>query len=447
MKERLVEGVKEIIETMEKRGLKGDVYGVNCRNIEYGIKKGELTDSSEYDDVGLGIRVIKNGRLGFGFCTPGHEKKGLDQAIEFSKVSQKIDLEFPEESKVPDVKTFDRKVEKAISQGKGADFTQELIDGCSSYADDILPTLGGVELFIGDEVVANTNGLFLEKTRTAMLGSVMATIPGEKTSITASEKEVSKRCDIDFEKVGIKSAEKVDSMREEIDLPPGDIPVMLGSRSLNQLFGFGLIPSFNGENVRKGKSVFSDRLNERVAHDRLILKDDPTQDWGIGSSPFDDEGVVSRPSELISEGVLKGFIYDLKEAQKSETTSTGNGLRANFKSPPDITERNLVLRGKDIPYEELLPDGGILVDDVMGAHTANPVSGDFSVVANPVWLIEDGEKKGRIQGVMLSGNLPELLDTIRFADDHKKTYMSIGSTSLRLDTPSARLDEVTVSGK
>ena len=447
MNEKLVESAKEIIEQLNKKGLDGDVFGVNCRNVEYGIKKGELTDSSEYDDVGLGIRVLKDGKLGFGFCTPGYEEKGVKQAVEFSKVSQKIDLEFPEEEQVKKIKTFDGKIEDVISKGKGADFTQELIDGCVSYGEDIIPTMGGVEIYVGDEIVANTNGVFLEKSRTAMLGSVMATIPGEKTSITASEKEVSRKCDIDFKSVGERSAEKVDSMRDQVTLPDGDIPVMLESPSLNQLLGFGLIPSFNGENVRKGKSVYTDKLGDEVAHSHLNLKDDPTQDWGIGSSPFDDEGVVSRPLEFISDGILKGFMYDLKEAHKSGTESTGNALRANFKSPPDISERNLVLRGKDTPRDELIPEGGILVDDIMGAHTANPSSGDFSIVATPVWLIEDGEKKGRIEGVMLSGNLPELLKTIQLADDYKKTYMSLGGRSLKLDTPSARIDDVVVSGK
>ncbi|MFO7791708.1 MAG: TldD/PmbA family protein [Candidatus Saliniplasma sp.] len=447
MNEKLEESAKEIIEKLKERGLDGDVFGVNGRNIEYGIKKGELTDSSEYDDVGLGIRVLKDGRLGFGFCTPGYEEKGVKQAVEFSKVSQKIDLKFPEEERGPKIKTFDNKIEDLIYEGKGADFTQELIDGCVSYADDITPTMGGVEIYVGDEVVANTNGLFLEKSRTAMLGSVMATIPGEETSITASEKEVSKKCDIDFKSVGVRSAEKVDSMREQVTLPDDDIPVMVESRALNQLLGFGLIPSFNGENVRKGKSVYSDKLGKEVAHSHLTLKDDPTVDWGIGSSPFDDEGVVSHPLEFISDGILKGFMYDLKEAHKSETDSTGSAIRANFKSPPDISERNLILRGKDIPRKDLLPEGGILVDDIMGAHTANPASGDFSIVANPVWLIEDGEKNGRVEGVMLSGNLPELLKTIRLADDHKRTYMSIGGRSLKMDTPSARVDEIMVSGK
>ena len=447
MSKRLEESVKGVIELLDKRGLDGDVYGVNCQNVEYGIKKGELTVCSEYDDVGLGIRVLKDGRLGFGFCTPGNEEKGFKHALEFSKVSQKIDLEFPENENISKIKTYDKKVERAISESKGADFAQDLIDGCVSYANDINATMGGVELFVGNEIVANTNNLFLEKRRTAILGTVIATIPGEKTSITASEKEVSKRCDIDFRMIGEKSAAKVDSMRKKVDLPDGDVPVMLESRSLNQLFGFGLIPSFNGENVRKGKSVYTDELDNKIAHSHLVLKDDPTQDWGIGSSPFDDEGVLTRPLELISDGILNSFFYDLKEAHKSKTNSTGNALRPNFKTPPMITERNLMMRGRDISYDSILPDSGILVDDIMGAHTANPASGDFSVVANPVWLIEDGEKKGRIEGVMLSGNLPELLNTIRLADDHKKTYLSIGGRSLKLDTPSARMDEVIVSGK
>ena len=83
----------------------------------------------------------------------------------------------------------------------------------------------------------------------------------------------------------------------------------------------------------------------------------------------------------------------------------------------------------------------------MGAHTANSASGDFSVVANPVWLIEGKEKKGRIDGVMISGNFAELIKSIELADDYKKTHLAMGGRSFKLDMPTARLNNITVSGK
>ncbi|MFW5928490.1 MAG: metallopeptidase TldD-related protein, partial [Thermoplasmatota archaeon] len=229
--------------------------------------------------------------------------------------------------------------------------------------------------------------------------------------------------------------------------PDGDIPVIISPDAVSQVMHFSLIPSFNGENVRKGKSFYEGRLGEKVAHYDFNLVDDPTLDWGIGSGEFDDEGVSSRKVDLISDGTLKNFLYDLKEASKSETESTGNGMRAGFKSPPQIMHRNLVVRGEDKSVESLYPDKGIYVDGVMGAHTANSASGDFSVVANPVWLIDDGEKQGRIDGVMISGNFADLIESIELADDYKKTYLSLGGSSFKMELPTARLNDITVSGK
>ncbi len=150
---------------------------------------------------------------------------------------------------------------------------------------------------------------------------------------------------------------------------------------------------------------------------------------------------------IIENGTLNHFLYDLEESIKSNTESTGNGIRGGFKNPPGISDRNIVLRGEDKRKVDLLPEEGILVDGVMGAHTLNPASGDFSVVATPAWLVKDGEIKGKVEGAMVSGNLPETLESIELADDYKKNYTSFGGSEIKMDLPSARLNDVTVSGK
>ncbi len=442
MSEKLLEGTKKILEYFKKRGLKGDVYGTHDRNISYSVMKGEISDSSEYEDIGFGVRVIKDGRIGFGYCVPGNEEEGVSRALELSKLSPRVDINLPTKRDLEAVKTYDESIKKASNEA--AELTQQVIDGAGSVAEDITPSRGQLNIMFGTKVVGNTEGVFFSEDASMIEGYIAASLPLGDTSVIASEFAHSRKPDIDFYEVGVKGGSKVDSMRDKTSIPT-DVPVVLNPSSLSMLLWFGLIRAFNGENVRKGKSFYRDRLGEKVAHDSFNLADDPTQDWGIGSSSFDDEGVVSFPLPFISDGVLKNFMYDLKEASKSETESTGNGVRSSFKTPPGISDRNVIVKGDEI--SDLCYDRVIKVDGVMGAHTANFASGDFSVVATPAWLVEDGEKRGRLDGCMISGNIPDLLESIEMGDDYKKLHLSLGSTSLNMELPSARIGKVTISGK
>ncbi|MFP4608096.1 MAG: TldD/PmbA family protein [Candidatus Aenigmatarchaeota archaeon] len=444
--EKLEETTKKAVEEIRKRGLKGDVYTAKGRSVSHSIEKGEIKDSSEYEEAGLGIRVIKDGKIGFGYCTPGNVEKGVKRAVDLSSFSKKLDIELPSKDEKIDVEVYDDEIEEAMGSS-GIELTQEMIEGCSSVKDDISPTRGGLNISVGTKIVGNTEGVLLKDKGSMISGSVTATLSKEETSLQAHEIGAARRFDLDFTDIGGKAGRKVDLMREASDKITGEYPVMISSYALTQLIGFGLIPALIGENVRKGKSVYEGKMGEKVASSNLIFKDDPTVDWGIGSGGFDDEGVKSKTTRLISDGVLQNFLYDLKEGMESDRESTGNGIRSSFKTPPATQARNIVLRGEDKNVEDLLPDKGIYVDDVLGAHTANPVSGDFSVVTNPVWQVENGEKKGRIDGLMISGNLPEVLNDIVLGEDYKRCFMAIGSHEVIMDTPSARIEKMTLSSK
>lgn len=444
--EKLIESTKEAVEQIKKRDLKGDVYAVKSRAVSHSIEKAEVKDSSEYEEIGLGIRVIQDGKIGFGYCIPENAEKGVKRAIELTHFSEKTDITLPSNEDVSKVKVYDDDL-KDLMSGRGIDLTQEMIDGCSSVKDDIKPTRGGLNIYAGTKMIANTNDLFLKERKTTISPGVTATLTKENTSLQAHEIAADTAFDLDLREIGKKAADKVDSMRKTSEELTGEHPVVISQYALTQLIGFGLIPALIGENVRKGKSVYKGKLGEKVASEELTIREDPTLDWGLGSGAFDDEGVISKNTPLVYEGVLENFLYDLKEASKSSSESTANGVRTGFKTPPETKLRNIVMRGEDKKLAELFPDQGIYVDGLLGAHTTNPVSGDFSVVTNPVWRMENGERKGRIDGLMISGNIPDLLEEIELADDHKKCFLKIGSSRLILDTPSARIEGLNLSSR
>jgi len=145
--------------------------------------------------------------------------------------------------------------------------------------------------------------------------------------------------------------------------------------------------------------------------------DDGALPAGMGSSAFDGEGVPSQRNVLLEDGVLRSYLYDSYTAGKEGRSSTGNSVRSGYSEMPRIGIRNLIISSKE-PVEML--DGvreGVLVNSVIGAHTANPISGDFSVEARNSFRIRAGEIAEPVRSAMIAGNIFDLLKHIDVGRD------------------------------
>ncbi len=137
------------------------------------------------------------------------------------------------------------------------------------------------------------------------------------------------------------------------------------------------------DSVLKGRSPFADRVGERIADERLHLFDDPTDPTTLAAANFDGEGLAARRNELISAGVLDGFLHNAYTARRSATVSTGSAVRGTRSVPGVGTHAPAVAVG-DLADEALYGSlgEGVLVRGVSGLHSGvNPTSGDFSVGA------------------------------------------------------------------
>jgi len=143
----------------------------------------------------------------------------------------------------------------------------------------------------------------------------------------------------------------------------------------------------------------------------------------LDSSAFDGEGVPSQRTILIDKGILKGYLYDSYTAGKEGLASTGNAVRSGYTGVPGVGIRNLIVSSSK-PQDLLAETKGILVGGLIGAHTANPISGDFSVEAKNAFLIGHGEVARPIRSLMLAGNFFELLKDIEIGRDVR----AVGST-------------------
>jgi PmbA protein len=221
--------------------------------------------------------------------------------------------------------------------------------------------------------------------------------------------------------------------------------VLFTPEAAAELLGTVTVPSLEGEAVGRGESVYAGRLGQAVMAAGISMADDGLLDGGLGTSSSDDEGVPSRKTVLVRDGLLEGFLYDLYSAAEFGAGTTGNGARGSYRSPPSVSARNIIIGGELRDRDTLISEigEGVLVHDVLGAHTANRVSGDFSVSAPLLFRIRKGELHRPLKPVMLSGNLPELLRAVSGIGKDQKQVASGGGS---IYTGSLRVENVMVTG-
>jgi PmbA protein len=196
---------------------------------------------------------------------------------------------------------------------------------------------------------------------------------------------------------------------------------------------------FSASEVHKGRSLMAGRLGFHVAAPCVTLVDDARLPRKLGSSSFDGEGVPTGRTILIDSGVANAYLYNLRYAAKDNTKSTGSASRGLL-SLPDVGTSNLVLNpGSESP--ESLASGvrkGLLVTELMGLHTINSVSGDFSLGAKGVY-IENGRAMGPVSGITIADNLIGFLKKIAAVGNDLEFFGATGA-------PTIVVEDVTIAG-
>jgi PmbA protein len=163
-----------------------------------------------------------------------------------------------------------------------------------------------------------------------------------------------------------------------------------------------------GGAVYRGTSFLADRLGEPIASPKVRLIDDGRLPGGLGSRPFDGEGLPTRRTVVIDEGRLASWLLDSYSGRKLALASTGNATRG-VGSAPSAGPGNLWLEPGDASLDEMVADTprGLLVTYLFG-HGFNPVTGDFSRGAAGMW-IEDGRPTHPVEEITIAGNLGDML--------------------------------------
>ena len=384
-----------------------------CDDYEIYIDRGELLqlDSQKTDlnfakeeiNLGIGIRVINDGKVGFAFTSDMSKiAKTCENAFLTSKLnSMDENFSFAEVEKLPKINgTFDKKFRELDLDELTSSLKAVLncIDdnGCQT-------TSGGFSAAEGEVLIVNSNGVeAYDKSTGFGLG---VSINAIKDGDLATAYESTSSCLYDLD--GIKLAEDLCELAKSSlggeHIETADKDVVLDYHAVTGLLST-FMSGFSADNVQRGRSRLAGKL---------------TIDGGLNSGVSDDEGTASKRTALVEDGILKAYLYDIYTANKDGVKSTSNGFRGSYAGTPSVSGSNIIFDFKERVLESEITDA-FLVTDVLGAHTANPITGDFSVEASNSFLLDNGDKKP-IKKAMISGNIYDLLgDAIAVGDEVKQ---------------------------
>lgn len=240
------------------------------------------------------------------------------------------------------------------------------------------------------------------------------------------------------ELVGRKAAERVLRRLNARKLDTQRAAVVFEPRIAQTLLGH-VFEAVNGDSIYRHASFLEGKLNERVAAQGVTIVDDATIPRLFGSCPFDDEGVPSRRTVVIEDGILRSYLLNSYTARKLGLKTTGSASRG-ITGNASIGHGNLYLeRGTTSPEDLLRSLGrGLYVTELMG-FGVNVVTGDYSRGASGLWF-ENGEFLYPVAEVTIAGSLQEILMNMTAIADDLEFRGSIAS-------PTVFVGEMTISGR
>ncbi|WP_432644422.1 TldD/PmbA family protein [Methanobrevibacter sp.] len=399
-----------------------EIYIDESKSIELDSRKEELNFAKEEIERGVGIRVIKNNKVGFAF-TSNMDKiaETAAQSIENTKLNKTDEnYAFAEVEEIPSVKKVYDKKFNDLSLDESIEFLKNTIDTTIDQGCDI--TGSGFSAAEGKSLILNSNGVSIENEGTGFGIGLSVTTQKDGKIATAYNSQSSRFFDLDGEKLAIEACNLAKSSLDTKPIETNDYSVVLdyyAAIGLLQTF----MGAFDGESVMRGRSILKDKMDSQIANSNLTITDNPLLEKGLCTSKCDGEGSASQKTDLIKEGVLNSFIYDIYTANKSGVKTTSNGLRDSYLSTPMISPTNLEFKFKDMKDLSEV-NKGVLTTSVLGAHTANPISGDFSVEASNAFKIENGELTDPINKAMISGNIFEIMKKVEGIKSEIKQYGS-----------------------
>jgi PmbA protein len=441
---------QRVVERAKKRGAtQAEAYAERSQKIAVRVREGQIQDLSQATGKGLGLRVLKEGRLGFAY-TSDFSDAALDRfvtvALDLAKQAARDENNHlpdkkalrgrnPQQEELYDEAIAELRPEWMIEAGVTIERAARAEDPRIFNFDS-----AGAGSFLTEVAVASDEGL-----RDGYRGSYVYLYAVPVARDAAGQLQTAYWVDYKRRLADLESPESVGRMAARRALrmlgarkaPTQRVPVVF-EPLVAASFVAGLAGAVNGDMVYKKASFLGDKLGKTIAPESISIVDDALLPRGLSTAPFDGEGIPSRRTPVVEKGVLRNFLYDTYSARKAKKKSTGSAQRG-YSSLPEIGITNFYLEPGRTPAEEIVRGvkNGLYVTAMLG-RGANTVTGDYSRGANGLW-IRGGELAEPVQEVTVAGHMIDMLRSIDAVGDDLDFRGSVGA-------PTIRFAELTVSG-
>ena len=358
--ELIGEGVKSVDEV--------EVFYVVGRSVSADLKQKKINLATTSVDCGLGIRTIHKGRIGSSSTNdPGGWKECLQAAIASGRLATPQawgGLPDPHPHTTSPL-SYDSSMNVESSVAK--DLLEQMLSGAEEHTAEV--TSGSAALSTATVTLANSRGIRYTDRHTGISLSLEA-IHNQSTGYEFDHGCFSDQ--VDPVAVGEKATFFAHESAGGKDIETGDYEIVLSPLAYAELLGGVFVPALNGRSVHAGRSRLAESLGKEITGPQIEMYDDPLIPRANGSTRWDAEGTVARRIDFIKDGILNNFAYDLKTAYRYGKETTGNAVRGGFAGLPSIGHHNFVVDGK---RDTITDEPVIYVHSVVGAHTANPMSG------------------------------------------------------------------------
>ena len=234
----------------------------------------------------------------------------------------------------------------------------------------------------------------------------------------------------------------------------GQMPVVMGAGASGILLHEAMGHAFEADFNRKGQSIFSGRIGEKVCREEISIVDDGTIPGNRGAVNFDDEGVPGQNTFMVRNGVLESYLHDRISAAHFGVAPTGNGRRESFRYAPIPRMRATYMLGGKSTKEDIIASvkKGIYVDQFSNGQVQIG-EGDFTFFVKSGFLIEDGRLTMPVKDINIIGNGPQALADITAVgndpkvDDGAWTCGKGQSCPVSCGIPTVLVNNLTVGGE
>lgn len=405
------------------------------------VRLGEVETLQESASRGLGLRVIYEGRqasISTSDLQVGSLEKLVTDAVEMARLTSADEaavLPSPDEfadATDEDLQLYDPAIAALQTERKIA-MAQACETAARSFDSRIVNSEGaGCSTILGRMLLVTSAG-FSGEYRATNCGLIVAPIARTDDQMQVAGWGDRQRWLEKLEapeKIGQEAAHRVIRKLGARKVPTQEVPIVFESSAAGELLS-NFFEAVSGEAVFRRASFLLGKLDEVIASPLLTIIDDGRMPGAVGSRPFDGEGLPTRRTEVVKNGVLRNYLLNTYTARKLGLSSTANATRGLTGTPGVGVTNFYVAPGQSLPEEIIATvKNGFYVTDLIG-FGFNPVTGDYSRGAAGLW-IENGRLTYPVEEVTIAGNFREMLRGIEIIGNDLRFRGSLAAPTLKI---------------